>query len=267
MLFLQEGSGLVRLSDTVKAGLRYCERSTSQLLALVHPYRRQYALMRAAAEKADRGDVALDVAEGEIQEALAQIPQEVGLRIASIVLEIGDHARTTVLTCCFCLESYVNSLAFFLFKQTDLVGLVRAGYETTAEVSIRAIDQMAVREKWRTIGQLRPGSGFNTGEPPFQDLEILFKFRNDLVHDKVIELDRNRSGRYNNKLPDPVFGNLDLGHALYAASTYWGMVVEVHRLLNIEMSEFHRHYDLRPWSDDAERDSLQRLTRKYREGP
>ncbi len=263
MLFPETNSGLVRLADTVKGGLRYCARTTKTLLDLASPYSEYLRRQRAIAAAALAGKLPYDAAEEEIKKLLSHIPTEVGARLAHLDLEQSDHARTTVLMCCFCLESYINSLAYFLFKEADLLGLIRAGRAMSADVLLDAIEQMTVREKWRTVGRLGSSEGFAAGQPPFQDFSILFKFRDDVVHDKVVEMGEDRARRYNNKLADPVFGRFHLGHALFGARTYWGMVVEVHRLLGVDMASFHRHYNLKPWSDEEERAVLEGLADRY----
>jgi len=44
------------------------------------------------------------------------------------------------------------------------------------------------------------------------------------------------------------------------------MVVEVHRLLGVDMASFHRHYNLKPWADEDERALLERLADRYSKG-
>ena len=111
---------------------------------------------------------------------------------------------------------------------------------------------MSTTLKWETLGKLSKEGKFDKSKSPFQDLKVLFNYRNDIVHDKVSEYSVERaSKRYNNKLPDPVFGFLDLGHVIYAADTYWGMVSEIHAILGTQMDDFHRHYNLQPWFDPA----------------
>jgi hypothetical protein len=265
MLFPKNASGLVRLSDTVKGCLRYCARATSEILRLAGPHTAYFTRVRIIGEEALSGKISYDDADAEIQKLQSKLPPDLGLRLATLDIEQADHARTTVLMCCFCLESYINSLAYFLFKEADLLGLLRGGHQSSAEFMLEAINKMSVSQKWQTVGKLQSESGFDSSRPPYQDFRVLFLFRDDVVHDKVIDLDPNRATRYNNKLPDPVFGQCNLGHALFAAQTYWNMVIELHRLLDVEMSKFHRHYNLKPWSDDSERESLQSLARKYLE--
>jgi hypothetical protein len=71
------------------------------------------------------------------------------------------------------------------------------------------------------------------------------------------------SKRYNKKLPDPVFGFLTLHHVVFAADTYWGMISEIHSILGMDMKEFHRHYNLKPWFDDDFEDRVRRASTAY----
>ena len=164
--------------------------------------------------------------------------------------------------CCFSLESYVNSFAYFLIKESDFLGLSKSGRKSSAEAVLDAIDRLSTREKWETIGKMGSAVGFDRSRTPFQD----FRFRDDNVHDKAIPYSEDRAAkRYNKKFPDPVFGSLDLGHALFAADVYWNMVQEIHRLTGVDAEVFHRHYNLKPWFDDENRRSLQELAVRYRD--
>ncbi|AFP20472.1 hypothetical protein KVP06_12005 [Geobacter sulfurreducens] len=147
--------------------------------------------------------------------------------------------------------SYVNSLGFHLLQEKDFLGLFHAGHESTTEVLIAAIEKMSTLTKWETLGKLKKGKGFNKSTSPFQDLKILFNYRNDIAHDKVVDYSEDRENkRYNNKLPDPVTGFLSLNHVVFAADTYWGMISEIHSILDTDMTAFHKHYNLKPWFND-----------------
>ena len=263
MLFPKNYSGMVRLADSVKSGLRYSARAMTRLLEVATPYRMILHDQQRIASEALAGRLPYEEADQQIKRLLQSVPREVGLQIALLDMEQGDHARSTILMCCFSLEAYINSLAHYLITEIDFLGLVRAGRETSAEVLMNPIERMSVREKWSTIARLGSPTGFDTGRAPFQDFSILFRFRDDVVHDKVVKYGQNRGKRYNGKLPDPVLGHFHLGHALYAAQTYWDMVLEIHRILGVDMRDFHRHYNLMPWSDEDERRSLHRLVERY----
>lgn len=60
-----------------------------------------------------------------------------------------------------------------------------------------------------------------------------------------------------------MFSLLSLTPALYAASTYWAMVAEVHSFLKVPAGTFHRHYKLAPWADDATHQALKECASRY----
>lgn len=264
MLFPENYSGLVRLADSVRSGLRYSARAMTRLLEVATPYKEVLHEQQRIASEALAGQLPYEEADQQIKRLLQSIPPEVGRQMALLDMEQGDHARSTIIMCCFCLEAYINSLVYYLIKEIDFLGLVRAGRETSAEVLLNAIERMSVEDKWCTVARLGSSTGFDKGRAPFQDFLILFRFRNDVVHDKVVKYGKNREKeRYNGKLPDPVLGHFHLGHALYAAETYWDMVLEIHRILGVDRRDFHKHYNLMPWSDEDEHQSLRRLVERY----
>ncbi len=267
-MFLIGGhSGLVRLSDNLKTTLSLCERSSCVLLALVDPHLSAYREIKRLARDKLEGTLGEEEGNNRIREVLTTIPDEVGGKVAYLHgREIYSLSLSAILLSCFCLESYVNTLAYFLVKEADLLGLIRQGNENSAEVIVDAIARMTIREKWKTVGRLKHDQGFDTSRPPFQDFQILFRFRDDHVHDKVMEWASTDSAtRYNKKFPEDLIHPLDLGHALYAAETYWGMVEEVHRLTAVPRADFHRHYNLAPWVDETHRRELMETATRYRE--
>lgn len=260
-------SGLVRLSDSLKTTLNLCEASTVNLLRIVEPYHHLYREIQRLARGQLDGKLDSDEGDRRTREVLEGIPEEVGFKVAYLAAhEIHSLALTSVLLSCFCLESYVNSLAYSLVKEVDFLGLMQTGNKNSAELLINALARMSIRDKWKTIGRLKDERGFDSSRPPFQDFQILFKFRDGQVHDKVVEWGSSESSKqYNGKYPEDGMGPLDLGHALYAADTYWGMVQEVHRLTTVPQTEFQGHFNVSPWRDEARRNELARTARKYRE--
>jgi hypothetical protein len=240
-------SGLVRLSDSLKTTLSLCARSSWDLLQLVAPQLSAYRESQRLAGEALAGDIDQSEANSRIREILATIPDEVSHKAEYLQgHEIHTLSLSAILLSCFCLESYSNTLADFLSQNADF-------------------PRMRIREKWKTLGTLRNAKGFDQSRPPFQDFHILFRFRDDHVHDKVIAWgSENAKNPYNGKLPVAAFGPLDLGHALWAAETYWGMVQEVHRLTAVPETDFHRHYNLRPWLDEGHHEELRRIATAYR---
>jgi hypothetical protein len=87
--------------------------------------------------------------------------------------------------CCFCLESYVNSFAYFLIKDADFLGLAKSGRESSVEAVLDAIDRSSTREKWETIGKMGSTIGFDRWRTPFQDFRSLFNFRDDKCTTKL----------------------------------------------------------------------------------
>jgi hypothetical protein len=255
VLFAQGQSGLVRLSDSIKVGLARCAELSHRVLELLRPeYRQAYADAQAIAKRAERGEIGVEVAEKEIGSLLAVIPTEVAWQGMGLQGELHSQALSVILTCCFTLEAYANALAHFLLRETDHLGLMKSGHELPANLLIESFDQMSTARKWEMLARLGTGAGFDKSRPPFQDFQCLFRFRDDHVHAKVVAYsDDLARKRYNDKLPDPVSGMLDLSHALYAAKTYWNMVQEVQRLVGFDQHSFHRHYTLEPWPDDATR--------------
>ena len=115
------------------------------------------------------GEIANDKAEEEIRRINQAIPENEA--IEAIVSQGALHAKSlsVVLNSCFCMESYINSLAFHLFHESDFLGLIRDGHDVTAEILVEAIDKMSTQSKWETIGKLRKGSSFDKSKSPFQD--------------------------------------------------------------------------------------------------
>ncbi len=105
---------------------------------------------------------------------------------------LHSECLSVLLNCCFALESYVNSLGYHLLVEKDFLGLFRAGHDATAEILIEAIEKMSTIAKWETMGKLKNGDGLDKSRSPFQDLKILFNFRNDMVHDKVSDYSDER---------------------------------------------------------------------------
>jgi hypothetical protein len=238
MLFQEGASAVVRLSDALKLALDTLAGMTNEALLWSEPHR---DAVREHKRRAERGDL-----EGALECIPVQIAQEGVFRQS----RIHSQSLTTILLSCFLLESYINTLAHFLLEEQDLLGLIRDGRKSSAEVLFEAIERMKVREKWSAVARLAQGRTFDASKKPWQDFDILFKFRDDHVHDKVQTYAKLGKKRYAGKFPDNLSGLLTLRHALFAADTYWAMVDRVHGLLGIPMGEFHRHYNLSPWPED-----------------
>jgi hypothetical protein len=120
-----------------------------------------------------------------MQRILSVIPQDVAMAAVGLQGELHSQALSVILTCCFTLEAYANALAYFLFRESDYLGLIRGGHKLCADLLIESFDQMNTARKWETLGRLGQGEGFDRSRSPFQDFQYLFRFRDDHVHAKV----------------------------------------------------------------------------------
>lgn len=258
MLFAQGASALIRLSDALKVSLTLMEETTREATLLAEsqagPIRESQRIAR---------EVLAGKSTADPSEPLRSMPQDLVNRV--VLLQLRGHAQalSIVLLCSFTLEAYINSFAHYLLNEHDFLGLIRGGRKDSADVLYEAIERLSPRDKWNKVRRLTDGKEFDGSKSPWQDFKILFSFRDDHVHDKVVPYSQDRSKkRYGDKLPDPIGGILDLGHALYAATTYWAMVTEIHTLSAVSAQEFHRHYDPSPWpSSDFSKEAASLATR------
>jgi hypothetical protein len=264
VLFPEKKSGLVRLSDTVKSNLLICASITKQLLAFYGGHQAIYEEVRNLALQAHKGDLPLELAENKMNELLKTIPEDESASSLELVAHLHSQSLTAILLCCFTLESYINNLAYFLIGEEDLLGLLKGGHKTSADLVLEAIDRLKAREKWFQIARLANSSGLDKSKYPVQDFGYLFNFRDDTVHDKAVPYSDDRAKkRYNSKLPDPVLSQLTLKHANYAAMVYWAMVEEIHRVISVPLRRFHKHYNLRPWRTDEDLMNIEKLVAQY----
>jgi len=265
MLFTEKKSALVRLSDSIKVMINECYFTTEEIIELYEKNRDAFEELQSLARKTLTNDNLLEDFDEKAEKLISKIPENVFFRGEQLQMILHGQSMQVVLTSCFVLESYINSLSYFLFKQEDYLGLIRAGHETTADIILTSIDKMNALEKWDSLGRFNTGNSFDKSRAPFQNCKIIFNFRNDIVHDKVTEYSNDRAAKnYNNLLPDPVIGMLDLTHANFAAQTYWDMIIEIHKLLNCDIQKFHRHYNLMPWYDQDHQKNSQKLGAKYK---
>jgi hypothetical protein len=116
MLFAERYSALVRLSDTVKVQLETCGALTDAVLAYYDKHRSAITNAQALARDLLRNHQLPDDADERVRAALQSVPQHDAWNAALIQAALHSFALTTILGCCFCLESYVNALAFYLFR-------------------------------------------------------------------------------------------------------------------------------------------------------
>lgn len=211
MLFSTKSSALVRLSDCIKLGIGNCLDTTHDLIDFYAKYEEPLRKICSIDKDVLGERISANKGEKRFSHVNQSIPEEEARRAVSLQLRLHSECLSVILTCCFALESYINSLSYHLLRESDFLGLFRGGYDATAEVLTDAIERMSTLTKWETMGKLKKGKGFDRSKSPFQDLKILFNFRNDIVHDKVAGYSNDREDkRYNKKLPDPVFGFLTL---------------------------------------------------------
>ena len=256
MIFPEGKSALVRLSDCIKLGVGNALDTTVELTELHKKFAPQLSTIRQLAREALQSKFPDVAVEEELKRRNGQIPIDEAQKAISLQGRLHSEVLTVILHACFALESYINSLGYHLIKEKDILGLVAHSTTSTADTFFEAIDRMSTLSKWETLGRLKSNQGFDSARPPFQDLKILFRFRDDHVHDKVVEYGDDRAGkRYGGKFPDPVAGILHLSHAVYACDCYWNMVTEIHNLIGFSREDFHRHYNLSPWfSKEFERE-------------
>ena len=261
MLFEERKSGLVRFSDAIKVGLEECASLTENLLRThdeIEPYHKR---QREIIEQMEEGKLSSDDAENLLQQTVSQdMLENIVYPSAQNQHKLHSQSLSTILLCCFCLESYINSFAYYMLKEADLLGFIRQQRKSSVETILTAIGRLNVADKWKTVAKLGEHGEFDPSRDPFQDFKILFKFRDDHVHDKTIRLSQDLAKeRYNNKFPDPFAGMLDLGHALYAADVYWNMVQELHRVTDADQAEFQRLYNLSPFVNVQQEKALRSL--------
>lgn len=262
MIYPDKKSALVRLTDSLKVTLDSCADTTADILDIFKRNKSIVDNLREVARRVQREELPYS----ELQRANAAMPQDEAQAAAYLQLRLHGHALAAVLLSCFCLESYINSLAYFLFGEADYLGLTRKRHTTSADAILDAIERMTARTKWDFLGGLGPGAGFDKSRAPYQDFDVLYRFRDDHVHDKMRDFSEDfGQRRYRGKLPDPVFGILSLEHGLFAAETYWEMVLEVHHLLDLPAQRFHRHYNLTPWRDGDGKSRLRALVLEYQQ--
>ena len=264
MIFPEKKSALVRLSDSVKLGIEDCCSSAAQIISYHERYARELATLRRSAEEAFAEPADDEQTQSRLSELASTIPVEVSMTVVPLQGQLHSRALSAILNCSFCLESYINALAYFLLEESASIGLNRQDHETTLDVADET-KRMPTVDKWEKVGKLRNKERFDKSRSPFQYLKILFDFRNDIAHDKMIHYEAGRTAkRYGGKLPDPVFGLCDLSHVLFAAETYWNMVHEVHRLIGVSEEAFQRHYNLSPWFSEEQKQHVQNLSLEYR---
>ncbi|PGL66846.1 hypothetical protein [Bacillus sp. AFS055030] len=245
MLFQeQKKSGLVRLSDCIKHGVYNAAQDTKELNIVSLSQKSQIQYSKEIAAKMEKGEI--DPSEAEELIKTNGMSLDDAIRGAAIQSALHNQCLTTILTTCFTLESYINSFAYYLAKHHGRKGKLNGKQLPYTD----EFTKLSTVKKWIKVVKISTGIEYRTdaADNPFGDLKILFKFRNDHVHDKVVGMSNDKSlTSYNGKLPDPVFGLLDINHVLFAVDTYWNLIKWVHRQIGVSQEEFHMHYNLSPW--------------------
>ena len=251
MLFQHGTSALVRLSDCIKLGVHTSLTTAAEWIAINETHAAKLASIREISKRALKGDVPFDQADQAMRSTENQIPFDEACHAVALQGQLHSQVLSVVLNICFALESYINAFAYHLHVERE------SANGTSASVTLEVFDEQSTLSKWEAIGRWTSATGFDASRRPMQDMKILFRFRDDLVHDKVVPYSSNRpKKRYGSRLPDPVFGFLSMPHLVYACDCYWAMICEVHKLTGVGREAFHRHYNLSPWfSSDFERDA------------
>lgn len=154
MIYPDKKSALVRLTDSLKVTLDCCSETTSEVLAIFERHKPALENLRRVAASVDKDEAPYS----DLEKANADIP-EADVRVAAY-LQVRLHGQSLapILLSCFCLESYVNSLAYFLFGDANYLGLSRERHAAAATAILDTIERMAARTKWEFVGSspLRP---------------------------------------------------------------------------------------------------------------
>jgi len=254
MIFTDGKSVLVRVSDALKGSLEHCAHSTVTLLDRCWPHLEAYdaarSLLRKVSESGDPEELA--TAEQAITRALAGVSDETLQELGDVQMAIHLQSLTAIIMSCFTSESYANALAHFLGER----GVPLPGKKG------RDFRWLSTLEKWKAISCSAGKSGFDTDHGPLPDLGVVFEFRNDHAHGKVVAFDH--APGYSSRFPDPVSGMLDLGHAIDAAASYWSVAASVYDSLDVSRADFERHYNLTPWAQAEQRVLFEELAVRYR---
>src|SRR5262245_19887975 len=124
-MFNEDGhSGLVRLTDSLKAILSLCARSTWEHLQVVAPFLSAIKESQRLAERASAGELEQHEANARIRKVLSVIPVEASNLSARYLNEIPSLSLSAILLSSFCLESYINSFANFLSHVPEFLSSV-----------------------------------------------------------------------------------------------------------------------------------------------
>ncbi|MFP7442665.1 hypothetical protein SFC50_03090 [Bacillus infantis] len=253
----QKKSGLVRLTDCIKYGVFNVAQETKELNKVFLSQTSQLQYQKEILAKLEKGE--LD--SGEAMELIKTKGMSIEAANKGVALQSAIHNQclTTILSTTFSLESYINSFAYYLSKHCGPKWKIINPYN-------EEFKKLSTVNKWIKVVKISTGKKYksNAAGDPFGDLNLLFRFRNDHVHDRVVSMSNDKSlSRYNGRLPDPVLGLLDIYHVLFAVDTYWYLIKWVHRQIGVSLQDFHMHYNLSPWINSEMEKEIRDIAATY----
>lgn len=246
MILADRISSLVKLSDCSKFAMLSCVNTADQFLQISERHSETTKKIQEYAKKAIEGE--LDHIECDAKVKALSEGEFAGDVIKAVTLQgkLNSECMLFIVNCCFTLESYINTLAHYLLSTKNMANTKSEIDNGVFPFLMKAFDKQSTVDKWSFIGKL-DGKQFDRSRSPFQDLQVLFHFRNDMAHDKVNDFKIETPKKYNNKLPNFMSEFLTLEHVMFAAFTYQSLISELKNLLGVVVDEFHRDYNLSPW--------------------
>jgi len=144
MLLQKKKSALVRLSDCIKLGIGNCLDTTNAIIDLYMKYEEPIQEIGAIAKAILEDRISAEEGKKKKKKLLEvkKISEEDARREVSLEGRLHSECLSVILNCCFALESYVNSLGYYVLQEKDFLSLFREGHEATAEVLIDAIEKI-----------------------------------------------------------------------------------------------------------------------------
>lgn len=249
MILTDKTSSLVKLSDCSKFAILSCIDTSEQYLEIAKKHASTNKQIQKIAKKVESGAAEYTELESKIKELTDDEFTSDSFQAVALQGKLNSECMLFIVNCCFTLESYINTLAHYLFDTKNLANVKSDTENGVMPFFMEAFDKQSTVAKWEFIGKLK-GHKFDKSKPPFQDLKVLFSFRNDMAHDKVNDFNVEVPKKYNNKLPNFMSDLLILEHALFAAQVFQDLVKELKILLGDVIEEFQKHYNLSPWFNE-----------------
>lgn len=246
---MDKTSSLVKLSDCSKFAMMSCIDTSEQYLDIAKKHASINKKIKKYAKEAESGVLGYEEVEIKIKELTGGTYEQDAFQAVFLQGKLNSECMLFIVNCCFTLESYINTLAHYLLDTKNLANVKSDTDNGVLPFFMHAFDKQSTVAKWEFIGKLK-GNDFDKSKPPFQDLKVLFSFRNDMAHDKVNDFNIDAPKKYNNKLPNFMADLLSLEHALFAAQVFQDLIKELKVLLGEVIDEFQKHYNLSPWFND-----------------